>query len=317
MAAEVSRRSAEPVLADDDEQVIDLGRSEQAQPEPLAAASDLELGQTAPTEGGTQPAEPLVKRKRVIDDEQSVKRSKRMFGVVMGTLSKFKEDTSKTTKATQKRSDFEQRLADKLRAEAQELAERNERAKRKRILKSAVTAKELEYDLIRAAYTRQNSDLISLAGFLCASAPKASSSERYLLRPAPMPSLPQATVLSSDSVAMYYLPKKLLPAQQEIIDKQKAEAARLVEECRAAWATEDAERSAELEKLKQERSEGLEQIAKEEAAISVKQNKSQKDAGQPVRNPDSAPPVKAEDVSNAIQTDEKSPIDSEKTVGTA
>ncbi|OZJ04011.1 hypothetical protein BZG36_03621 [Bifiguratus adelaidae] len=63
------------------------------------------------------------KKPRMSDNADLQKRSKRMFGVLLGTLNKFKDETSKMSEAAQKRKDLEARLADKLQKDREELHE--------------------------------------------------------------------------------------------------------------------------------------------------------------------------------------------------
>ncbi|KAJ3112564.1 hypothetical protein HDU96_004415 [Phlyctochytrium bullatum] len=80
--------------------------------------------------------EPEVKRPRIDNDPQQRKRGQRMFGVLLGTLSKFKETTNKKTEAEIRREQLEQRLQEKLKKEHEELQERvrqDQETKRARI----------------------------------------------------------------------------------------------------------------------------------------------------------------------------------------
>ncbi len=72
----------------------------------------------------------MSEHKRPKLDQESQKRSQRLFGVLLGTLSKFKE-TSKTD-AELKREAINQKLAEKLKKEKEELKEKAEQDKKER-----------------------------------------------------------------------------------------------------------------------------------------------------------------------------------------
>lgn len=68
------------------------------------------------------------KRKLHEDNEEQAKRSKRLFGFLKGTLEKNKEEAGPSGTLT-KRQELEQRLAEKLRRERRELADKNAKEK--------------------------------------------------------------------------------------------------------------------------------------------------------------------------------------------
>lgn len=84
-----------------------------------------------------------VKRPKIVDDAATRKRGARMFGLLTGTLKKFKEETKKTgqSDAVKRRNAVEARLSAKLKAE-QELGEKKaERSRTEKSLKLDVHRK--------------------------------------------------------------------------------------------------------------------------------------------------------------------------------
>ncbi|KAI8915330.1 pinin/SDK/memA/ protein conserved region-domain-containing protein [Powellomyces hirtus] len=65
-----------------------------------------------------------VKRPRLSMDENLAKRSKRLFGVLNGTLQKAKRSTDRKSEAEKRREELEHKLAEKLKKEKEELSEK-------------------------------------------------------------------------------------------------------------------------------------------------------------------------------------------------
>ncbi|KAL1923070.1 uncharacterized protein VTP21DRAFT_9446 [Calcarisporiella thermophila] len=66
----------------------------------------------------------IRKRPRLaLDNKEIRQRGQRMFGMILGTLNKFKNENSQLSETTQKRMQIEQKLQEKLRQEREEIAE--------------------------------------------------------------------------------------------------------------------------------------------------------------------------------------------------
>lgn len=95
------------------------------------------------TPGEDDAAEREAKKAKVMNDSASRQRGARMFGMLKGTLNRFKEDTKKTasTEASKRRSAVESRLNAKLRAEQQVNEKRLARSKLEKTLRLDVNRK--------------------------------------------------------------------------------------------------------------------------------------------------------------------------------
>ena len=84
-----------------------------------------------------------AKKVKVMNDTASRQRGARMFGMLKGTLNRFKEDTKKTasTEASKRRSAVESRLNAKLRAEQEVNEKRLARSKMEKSLRLDVNRK--------------------------------------------------------------------------------------------------------------------------------------------------------------------------------
>ncbi|CAO3686413.1 unnamed protein product [Rhizopus stolonifer] len=69
------------------------------------------------------------KKPRLEDNEAGRRRNKRLFGVLLGTLNKFKDDTEQTSEVDKKRREINQKLQDKLDLEKKALVEKMEARK--------------------------------------------------------------------------------------------------------------------------------------------------------------------------------------------
>ncbi|KAI9009791.1 pinin/SDK/memA/ protein conserved region-domain-containing protein [Gaertneriomyces semiglobifer] len=107
--------------------------------EPAAAerVAEKRPADTADTTDDTnaENGSPEVKRPRRTGDAQMKQRSQRLFGVLVGTLNKFKADTGHKSEKEKQREELEKRLAEKLKKEKEEISEevkkeREERAAR-------------------------------------------------------------------------------------------------------------------------------------------------------------------------------------------
>lgn len=86
------------------------------------------------------------KRKLAVIQDESKKRSKRMFGLLQSTLVQAKKEVVKmnVSGAAQKRIELEERLAKKLSGEKEEMEEKRRRDRESKELRLSVTKKEEE-----------------------------------------------------------------------------------------------------------------------------------------------------------------------------
>jgi len=97
----------------------------------------------APIDEDALAAEREAKKPKVLNDAKSRSRNSRMFGLLNGTLSKFKEDTKKTgqSDAQKRRAALESRLSAKLKAEQDLNQKKQSRAKEEKQLRLDVSRK--------------------------------------------------------------------------------------------------------------------------------------------------------------------------------
>ncbi|KAG1504543.1 hypothetical protein G6F54_000929 [Rhizopus delemar] len=70
-----------------------------------------------------------IKRPRLEINEAGRNRNKRLFGVLLGTLNKFKDDTEQTSEVDKKRREINQKLQEKLDSEKRAILEKIEARK--------------------------------------------------------------------------------------------------------------------------------------------------------------------------------------------
>ncbi|KAI8070573.1 pinin/SDK/memA/ protein conserved region-domain-containing protein [Gilbertella persicaria] len=135
-----------------------------------------------------------VKRPRLLDqDEKGKTRNKRLFGALIGTLNKFKDETEKDSHVNQNRQAINNKLHEKLEQERKELQEKL-KARKEEKLRLAEQKLEKEKRLLQEK--RELSDLLQnekLAHFL----------------------------KTSTQPVLYYLPQKLTKDMDQTIQSQK------------------------------------------------------------------------------------------------
>ncbi|CCM06039.1 uncharacterized protein FIBRA_08285 [Fibroporia radiculosa] len=202
------------------------------------------------------------KRPRIemgIESSQQRKRGKSMFGLVVGTLTRAKNEDKErnSSEAAKKRQLIEQRLQEKLKAETDSVR-RAEEAKKD---KTAANRKEEELQLRDSIYKMRRTRLPLLANFLLTSdiIPELDSLSSPLdeIQSTTMDSDPSSEGISKPARAtgttalsgpprahpppLYYRPAVLTSAQEAFLKKRKDEVRIAVE---SEWADFAAERSA-------------------------------------------------------------------------
>ncbi|KAI9259447.1 pinin/SDK/memA/ protein conserved region-domain-containing protein [Phascolomyces articulosus] len=129
---------------------------------------------TTSSEAGTQEC----KKPRLAMNADSKRRGQRMFGVLLGTLNKFKDDTKHKTDAEKKREEIDSKLHEKLVNEKKELEETMQADKERRDREATLLKKREERvveEKREATYIQQKE---SLANYI-----KTKTEPRLLYRP--------------------------------------------------------------------------------------------------------------------------------------
>ncbi|KAI9474156.1 MAG: pinin/SDK/memA/ protein conserved region-domain-containing protein [Benjaminiella poitrasii] len=151
---------------------------------------------TETAEEGTTPTEE-VKKPRLDDTEAGKNRNRRLFGALLGTLNKFKDETEKTSEVDKKRQAINEKLHERLEMEKKQLADKL-KARREEKLRLIENQKQLKQKMWEEK--KELAEIVQnekLANFL-----KTHNA--------------QPTV--------YYLPAKLTKEMEEVIKTQKEEA---------------------------------------------------------------------------------------------
>ncbi|KAH9925849.1 uncharacterized protein BXZ73DRAFT_49749 [Epithele typhae] len=210
----------------------------------------------APTETEPQPPsteeQPQTGRKRPRLDmavaPRERKRGKTMFGLVLGTLNKAKNEDKErnASEAAKKRQLIEQRLQSKLQKET-DTVRRAEEAKKD---KTSANRKEEELQLRDSIHKLRRTRFPVLANFLL-------TSDVVLAKPDPDAPAAARPPPRSRPPPIYYLPAKLLPSQETFLLKRKEEIQAAAE---LEWSVFKEERTAGIEDINRLR----ERVAEEE-----------------------------------------------------
>jgi hypothetical protein len=135
-----------------------------------------------------------AKRPRLdMTNNEVKKRSQRLFGVLLGTLTKFKNEAQNKTEAEIKREQIDQKLQEKLKKDHEELVEKMKREEQERKEKIAREKREAEEKRINDLKECWKNQKRNLANFLC----------------------------TTTEPPLYYLPAKLSQPMLETIAVQK------------------------------------------------------------------------------------------------
>ncbi|KAK7691520.1 hypothetical protein QCA50_004919 [Cerrena zonata] len=188
------------------------------------------------------------------------KRGKTMFGLVLGTLKKAKNEDKErnASDAARKRQEIEQRLQDKLRKET-DTVRRAEEAKKD---KTAANRKEEELQLKDSIYKLRRKRLPLLSNFL-STADRIPTSEDEV-NSLPPTSNPLAIYPKSHPPPLYYLPAILTPAQEAFLKRRKAQVEEAAEK---EWTDFKQERQTGVDELTTLRQRVAEEDGRQKAAI--------------------------------------------------
>ncbi|OXB36773.1 hypothetical protein J007_03461 [Cryptococcus neoformans] len=210
---------------------------ERLQKEPKPSASPV---RSRPEPESEQPA---PKRARSNADDKG--RGRRLFGNLLGTLQKFKTEdkSSRVTEAAKRREELSERITKKLQSETalnHDIQETDRELKTLRIATDTAEALWRQKDI---ALSSRHALLKPTAHFLHTSLPlpHPPTFETNLLNPAPIPISTGPTrdpPVKSDLPPLYFLPKILMPHQDDLIKSQVANIDELISEEVAALAAE-------------------------------------------------------------------------------
>ncbi|KAI0319275.1 hypothetical protein OF83DRAFT_1111317 [Amylostereum chailletii] len=206
------------------------------------------------------------------------KRGKSMFGLVLGTLNKAKnEDKARNaSEAARKRQEIDQRLQNKLRKET-DTVRRAEEAKKD---KYTAMRKEEELQLKDSIHKLRRTRLPLLANFLVTSDDIPTDDTRTSSRQ-PLSHPPR-----SHPPPLFYLPATLTPAQESFLAKRKVEVKEAAEKEWEAFHIERAEGIEELTSLRK-------RVAEEEARKKVEQEATKTQEASEEPKASAEPPVEA------------------------
>ncbi|OBZ65841.1 hypothetical protein A0H81_14128 [Grifola frondosa] len=231
-----------------------MATEEPMQDMPQVESQDSQMEDTSDLP--TAPAAMATKNKKRprIDfavESRERKRGKTMFGLVLGTLNKAKNEDKErnASEAAKKRQLIEQRLQDKLRKETDSVR-RAEEAKKDKTL---ANRKEEDLQLKDSIYKLRRTRLPLLSNFLLTSDSILSEDAT----PPPPTNNPPIGPARSHPPPLYYLPAILTPAQETFLQRRKAEVKEAAEK---EWTNFHAERTAGIEEINQLR----QRVAEEE-----------------------------------------------------
>ncbi|KAI0666955.1 hypothetical protein C8Q78DRAFT_1055715 [Trametes maxima] len=240
-----------------------------------------------PAPGGDADARTTKKRPRIdmATEPRERKRGKTMFGLVLGTLTKAKNEDKErnASDAAKKRQLIEQRLQDKLRKETDSVR-RAEEAKKD---KTSANRKEEDLQLKDSIQKLRRTRLPLLSNFLLTSdvIPSVDSDS-------PSSANPLAPPPRTRPAPLYYLPAKLLPSQEAFIQRRKAEVKEATEK--------------EWEDFKSERAAGVEDINKLRQRVAEEESRRKAERPQADDNaPKAASAGPEEDAKMVIESGDK------------
>ncbi|XAO25683.1 hypothetical protein I312_104511 [Cryptococcus bacillisporus CA1280] len=210
---------------------------ERPQEEPKPSAS--------PTRSRPEPEVEQPAPKRVRSNADDKGRGKRLFGNLLGTLQKFKTEdkSSRVTEAAKRREELSERITKKLQSETALNHDIQETDRELKTLRIATETAEAIWRQKEIALSSRHALLKPTAHFLHTALPlpHPPAFETNLLNPAPIPLSAGPTrdpPVKSDLPPLYFLPKILMPHQDDLIKSQVANIDELISEEVAALAAE-------------------------------------------------------------------------------
>ncbi|BEJ11843.1 hypothetical protein CspHIS471_0203030 [Cutaneotrichosporon sp. HIS471] len=185
------------------------------------AANGTSNPEKRPAEEAGQP----TKRARTREDQA---RGRRMFGNILGTLRKFQDEdkSSKRTEAAKRREETSARIAEKLRSEANAHQELGDAERELRTLRIQVDNAGYLLGHREIAMRSRHRTLRAASKYLSTtSTPGAHEGALFPTSPAPV-----AQRRGGPTPSLYFLPKELLPHQEEQLKQRQESIARTIED---------------------------------------------------------------------------------------
>ncbi|GAA5941243.1 hypothetical protein JCM10213_007462 [Rhodosporidiobolus nylandii] len=207
--------------------------------------------------------------------KESKQRGNRMFGVMLGTLQRAKKQVSSanTTEAGKKRAEIEEKLQEKLHKERRDAAEKEGREREAKELKLEILRREEEVAVGDSIFRTRHNAKLDLAGFLCTTFTLPPSATSNIptgpsddIPPAFLPKLPHAMSLHDPRAPrpIYYLPRRLLPSQEDRIEDQIDAVKKEMRKERDEWEERKKGKLDKLEQARRKRDERFEDIERAE-----------------------------------------------------
>ncbi|WOO84467.1 uncharacterized protein LOC62_06G007986 [Vanrija pseudolonga] len=218
---------------------------EPVEPPAVHAESSKSASPRRPDADGEDANAPPTKRARPTRDRKAedTTRSRRMFGNLLGTLQKFKDDDGKSrgSEAAKRREQTSARIAERLRSET---TKQHAIAETERELKALKVAGESAVYVLKhkeIALEAQHSAMRTAARYLHTTADNRTPLFEVLIPAASLPLARGPGRGDKGLKALYFLPKVLLPHQEERLRAQAADADTAAADAGAALRTEKEE----------------------------------------------------------------------------
>ncbi|KAJ2960769.1 hypothetical protein NQZ79_g3927 [Umbelopsis isabellina] len=186
------------------------------------ATSQRKRGSEEQTETNGQNEDGPQKRPRLEMTQDGQRRGKRMFGVLMGTLNKFKTDTSTKSSAEKQRAEIDNKLKEKLERERRELAESIARDKEEHIERQQEKKRRSKEEIAQKLAFANAKHRVHLSRYI-----KTTIEPQLLYRPAKLSEAQAAQIQSQEASAKSELEKvvenqKKVNAESERKGEEKA-----------------------------------------------------------------------------------------------
>ncbi|KAG2176294.1 hypothetical protein INT43_005528 [Umbelopsis isabellina] len=160
------------------------------------------------TETNGQNTDGPQKRPRLEMTQDGQRRGKRMFGVLMGTLNKFKTDTSTKSSAEKQRAEIDNKLKEKLERERKELAESIAKDKEEHIERQQEKKRRSKEEIAQKLALANAKHRLHLSRYI-----KTAIEPQLLYRPAKLSEAQAAQLQNQEESAKSEL--------DEVVEKQK------------------------------------------------------------------------------------------------
>ncbi|CAH7668866.1 pinin/SDK/memA/ protein conserved region-domain-containing protein [Phakopsora pachyrhizi] len=209
-------------------------------------------------------------RKKPRLSEADKKRSVRMFGALMGTLSRFQDETSKMkqTDAAKRRAEVESRLQAKLKIESEALHKLRVLELEEKTIKQSTLRKAEELGYLTSKNPIRFANKLAFSNYLRTSSPSLKITDNT------EPPLNAHLPSHIQGYQIYWLPYKLTPEQKDLIECQRRSTREEVEEAQRLWDEEKLSKQEELEQFQALQENRLAEIEVEKARSRAKKSSS-------------------------------------------